>query len=81
MRGRFSRAVSRSQAPLTSMRTFPERPRAERTASRRPRSDERLSLLPLTLTLAVLAPETRTSSAASSAPTSGTVTLTETVSR
>ena len=63
------------------MRTFPERPRAERTASRRSRSAERLELLPLTLTLAVLAPEARTSSAASWAPTSGTVTLTEMVSR
>ena len=52
---RFSRAVSTSQAPLTSMRTFPERPMAERTASSRSRSAERRSRRPETLTLAVLA--------------------------
>ena len=60
--GKVARAVSRSQAALTSMRTCPCAPRAPRTAARRSRSSATPSAVPLTLTLAVVAADWATSS-------------------
>ena len=70
-------AVSTSQPPLASTRTWPLGPSASRTASTRARSSASVWPGSATLTLAVRQPaEFRTICAACSGPTAGTVTFT-----